>query len=90
VDKIVPSVENYMNIGRSTGESLYSGGKEGNGIVQVALHDHTFEPSNAFAHHSSILLELERRACVQDSASEKDPKLFMPYLVLMEAAIILL
>jgi hypothetical protein len=85
-DKIVPSVKNYMNIGRSTGESLYSGDEEGgNGTVQVALHDHTFEPSNIFAHHSSVLLELEQRACLQDSASEKDPKMFMPYLVLMEA-----
>ena len=53
-EKFIPSVTHYFNIGRDMGSSLFSGGEDGNGIMEVSIHDHTFKPSNVFAHMTSI------------------------------------
>ena len=35
------------------GSSLFSGGEDGNGIMEVSIHDHTFKPSNIFKQRGS-------------------------------------
>ena len=83
-EKFVPSVTHYFNIGKDMGSSLFSGGEDGNGIMEVSIHDHTFKPLNVFAHMTTVLLELERRALQKCNGTENSKK-FMPYFLFMEA-----
>ena len=66
------------------GSSLFSGGEDGNGIMEVSIHNHRFKPSNVFAHMTSIFLELERRALEKCNGIE-DVKKYMPYFLFMES-----
>ena len=83
-EKFIPLVTHYFNIGRDMGSSLFSGGEDGNGIMEVSMHNHTFKPSNVFAHMTSIFLELERRALEKCNGIE-DSKKYMPYFLFMES-----
>ena len=53
--KITPSVSLSMNIGEEPGDSLFSGGVDGNGTIYASLHDATFEKSDNYRHLTSAL-----------------------------------
>ena len=50
-EKFIPLVTHYFNIGRDMESSLFSGGEDGNGIMEVSIHN---KPLNVFAHMTSI------------------------------------
>ena len=54
-EKIGPSVTGEFKIGTCVGDSLFSGGKNGQGYHTVSLHDGTFEHSTRFHHFVKIL-----------------------------------
>ena len=70
LSKVIPSVSLIMNIGEEPGDSLLSGGVDGNGKLYVSLHDSTFHKSTNF-HHMSTSLDILRtrriKKLVQDN-----------------------
>ena len=60
--KIAPSVTSMLNIGREPGESLFSGGQNGQGEITVSLHDSTFHPSTSRHHAASMIGYLREKA----------------------------
>ena len=66
-------------------DSLYSGGCEGHGQPQVALHCATFQPSDGFHHVAFIKRSLEDRARTYAAGLEFDLDDFMPYVGFVEA-----
>ena len=51
--KITPSVTLSINIGEEPGDSLFSGGVDGNGRMHASLHDSIFEKSDNYRHLAS-------------------------------------
>ena len=60
------SVTSWFNIGKDHGESLLSGGEEGQGEISVALHDTAFNPSTPLHHAASLLGYLREKARLAD------------------------
>jgi len=60
--KIAPSVTSMLNIGRDPGESLFSGGKNGQGEIPVSLHNSNFYPSTSRHHAASMIGFLREKA----------------------------
>ena len=59
--KIAPSVTSMLNIGREPGESMFSGGKSGQGEIIVSLHNSTFHPSTSRHHAASMIGYLQEK-----------------------------
>ena len=49
-EALVSSVLHNMHLCSDPGESLYSGGPQGNGISYVSVHDRTLDPSSGLKH----------------------------------------
>eukprot|EP00978_Attheya_sp_CCMP212_P034089 scaffold141169_cov34-Attheya_sp.AAC.1 len=65
-DKVVASVIHRLHIVNNVEESqYYSGGPEENGIIAVALHDSTLEPSDFYTHNACVLNDMEALAVAE-------------------------
>ena len=83
-EKLTPSVTLRMNLTETPGESLFSGGKDGNGKIYVSLHDATMDHSTGFKHVANLY------RIMRDEAEKATQGLFggeakpTPYYVLVE------
>ena len=68
--KIVPSVIVDFNIGQDPSESLLSGGKDGNGMIYVSVHDGVFQKSNNYRHVASAI-RVVREKCIAMLVEDK-------------------
>eukprot|EP00957_Ditylum_brightwellii_P022780 1718313-Ditylum_brightwellii.AAC.1 len=72
--KLTPSVAHHMNQSTNPGDSLYSGGENGNGRTFVALHDAVLDPSSGLKHaayYFQLLQLLAQETCSKVSCAYK-------------------
>ena len=87
VEKVVASVLHWMNVGESENESMYSGGENGHGRTQVALHDATLEKSTGFKHMAHLFQAINERSkqnCVECEGDDDNWTDYIPYVVMNE------
>ena len=63
---------NYVWLKLHIGESLFSGGEDGQGEITVALHDAIFHPSDSRQHAASMLDYLRSKAIELAKANSED------------------
>ena len=94
--KAAASVTFTLNIGEDPGESLFSGGENGQGEITVSLHDSIFNPSTS-RHHAVLMLGCLREkvqlvaenTTYVDNAAEITEEVVnkcMPYMVFLETS----
>ena len=84
-ERVVPSAIHNMNISGNPGDSLYSGGPDGNGRSFVSVHDQTLDPSTGLKHAANyyqyLLHVVKERMDTDDIVELKGG---LPYTVLLE------